>query len=448
MKRGYPLAVLLAIMTLTSADTVAMGLLLQSIKVDLGLSDTQLGLLTGIAFGLFYAIVGLPIGRWADQGNRVTIIAIAATLWSAMLSLCVFVGNFIQLFFIRVGAGVGQAGCNPAALSLIADYFGRAERPRAISKSALGWPLSLLIGCLAGWLNQYFGWRLTFLLLGLPGFAAAALVWFSLKEPRLMEGEGTSILHSEDSELADGGGPREDPSSLREVMQGLWASSAARHLLLFWVVAAFFIIGAAQFQAAFLMRSYGLKTGEVSTWFALVSGTCGLVGTYLGGAWASRRAANNERLQLKAAAIAYSGLAFSSACIYLSNTKYWAFGFMGIGSLIQHMPIGPLYGTLQTLVTPRRRATAIALSFLLSNVIGIGLGPLVTGALSDALRHPFGTESLRYALLAFCPGYLWGAWHLWRASKTVMRELVVMQEKPGDLDVGTLHESTARLPVA
>lgn len=422
------LTILLAVMALTGADVVAMGLLLQDIKVDLNLSDTQLGALTGIAFALFYAVMGLPIARWADRGNRVAIIAIAIALWSAMLTLCAVAGNFLQLFLIRVGAAVGQAGGSPAALSLIADHFTRAERPRAIARSTLGWPLGLLIGCLAGWLNQFFGWRMTFVLLGLPGFVAAALVWFTLKEPRLVKATTSSLSAPGARELARDSGQDEVPPSLKEVARGLWANLTVRHLLLFWVVAAFFSVGATQFQAAFLIRSYGLKTGELGTWFAVIYGLSGLVGTYWGGEWASRRAANNERLQLKAAAVAYSGLALSSAFIYLSSTQYLAFGLMGLAGLFGHMPNAALFATLQTLVPPRRRATAIALIFLLSNLIGVGLGPLASGALSDALRPLLGEESLRYALLAFCPGYLWGGWHLWRASKTVARDLGTVQE--------------------
>lgn len=434
-------------MALTTADTTAMALLLQDIKVDLDLSDTQLGVLTGIAFALFYAVLGLPIARWADRGNRVAIIAIATTLWGAMMALCVLAGNFLQLFLIRVGATVGQAGCSPAALSLIADHFTRAERPRAIARSTLGWPLSLLIGCLAGWLNQFFGWRMTFVLLGLPGFVVAALVWFTLKEPRLVKATTASLSAPGERERTRDSREDEDPASLKDVALGLWANRTVRHLLVFWVVANFFNAGAGQFQAAFLIRSYGLTTGELGTWFAVIYGVSGLVGTYWGGAWASRRAANNERLQLQAAALAFSVLALSSAGIYLSSTHYLAFALMGLAGLIGHMPIGPLFGTLQTLVPPRRRATAIALVFLSSNLIGTGLGPLAAGALSDALRPLLGEESLRYALLAFCPGYLWGGWHLWRAGKTVARDLEVVQESSDGMALRSLGENTIETPV-
>lgn len=166
----YWLALLTAIMVFNYVDRVAMGLLLQDIKVDLSLSDTQLGLLTGIAFASFYAVMGIPIARWADRGNRVTIISVTVALWSIAVALCGAATNFFQLLLIRMGVAIGEAGCHPPAFSLIADYFDRAERPRAVARYMLGWPLALLVGFfVGGWLNQIYGWRATFVFLGLPG---------------------------------------------------------------------------------------------------------------------------------------------------------------------------------------------------------------------------------------------------------------------------------------
>jgi MFS family permease len=183
--RRYLLGVLLVIFAFNAVDRQALGLFMQDIKIDLGLSDTQLGLLTGIAFALFYSIMGIPLARWADRGNRVLIIALTTALWSAAVFLCGFAGSFVQLFLIRIGAAVGEAGCIPPAHSLLADYFDRAERPRAVAIYMLGVPLSALVGSfLAGWLNELYGWRFAFKVLGLPGLALAALAWLSLREPR------------------------------------------------------------------------------------------------------------------------------------------------------------------------------------------------------------------------------------------------------------------------
>src|SRR5258708_1391950 len=183
--KKYLLAVLLVILAFNYTDRCALGIVLQDIKGDLKLSDTQLGLLSGIAFALFYSVMGIPIARWADRGNRVSIIAITCALWSAMVVLSGVAAGFTQLLVIRIGVAVGEAGCIPPAHSLIADYFTRGERPRAFSIYMLGGSLSAAFGYFgAGWLNQFYGWRITFMLIGLPGLVLAALAWFTLREPR------------------------------------------------------------------------------------------------------------------------------------------------------------------------------------------------------------------------------------------------------------------------
>lgn len=427
--KNYLLTVLLAILAFNFVDRVALGLLLQDIKVDLDLSDTQLGFLSGIAFALFYSVMGIPIARWADRGNRVTIITITTALWSAAVALCGVAGNFLQLLLIRIGVAVGEAGCIPPAHSLIADYFTRTERPRAVAIYMLGWPLSVVIGYfLAGWLNELYGWRVTFMLLGLPGLPLAALAWFTLREPRRGESGidaasmpgGISLSQRDATALSA-------PPSLNEVCVTLWVNTTFRHLLFSFAVVYFFGSGIAHWQPAFFIRSYGLQTGELGTWFAAIWGLGGLFGTWCGGEWASRHAAHNERLQLRVMAVVYVGFAVISPCIYLSPNLYLAFGLMGLTAVGGAMLSGPLFATIQTLVPPRMRAMSVAAIYLFANLIGLGLGPLAAGALSDALRPWAGEESLRYALLALCPGYFWCAWHLWRGSKTVARDLEAVQ---------------------
>src|SRR5882762_8997075 len=168
--KKYLLVLLLVILAFNYVDRLTLGLLLQDIKVDLSLSDTQLGFLSGISFALFYSVMGIPIARWADRGNRVTIISITTVLWSAAVALCGVAGSFPQLLLIRIGVAVGEAGCIPPAHSLIADYFTRAQRPRAVAMYMLGSTLSMLIGYyLAGWLNAHYGWQTMFKLLAVPG---------------------------------------------------------------------------------------------------------------------------------------------------------------------------------------------------------------------------------------------------------------------------------------
>lgn len=408
--KHYLLGLLTVILVFNYVDRLALGLLLQDIKTDLHLSDTQLGLLSGIAFALFYSVMGVPIARWADRGNRVTIISLAALLWSVGVALCGMAGSFVQLMLIRVGVAVGEAGCIPPSFSLIADYFNRAERPRAAAIYGLGGALSFVVGFfMAGWLNELYGWRVTFMLLGLPGVGLAALAWFTLKEPRHVQQKTIGATATQ--------------PSLKEVFVTLWTNATFRHLLVCFAVMSFFNYGILMWQPTFFIRSYALSTGQIGTWFAVIYGVGGIVGTYLGGVLASSHAAYNERLQLKAMAIAIAAAGVLSICVYLSSTAYGAFALITLFVFVLSTVNGPLFATIQTLVPERMRAVSFALVYLFANFIGMGLGPLATGALSDAFQPWAAEESLRYALLSLAPGYFWCTWHAWRASKTVPSDL-------------------------
>jgi MFS family permease len=400
------------VLVFNTMDRLALGIVLQDLKIDLHLNDTELGLLTGIAFALFYAVMGVPIARWADRGNRVTIISVTTALWSAAVALCGAATSFAQLLLIRVGAAVGEAGCMPPALSLIADRFPREERPRAVARYMLGVPVSLTLGYFAaGWLNQLYGWRWTFVIVGLPGLALAALTYLTLDDARRT---GAAMEAAHTSSIVP---------SLREVCKTLWANRAFRHLLLGNAVWAFFGYGILQWTPAFFIRSHGLQTGELGTWFAVVYGIGGGLGVYLGGEWASRYAPDDERRQLNVCALAFVIFSALTAGAFITTDYHWAFAALAAGALGGNLAQGPIYATLQTLVPSRMRAMSTALVFFFTNLIGVGLGPLTVGALSDALQPGFGQESLRYALVILCPGYFWAAWHLQRAGKTVARDL-------------------------
>jgi MFS family permease len=423
MYRRYLLAVLLLIQAFNAVDGLTLGIVLQNIKLDLHLTDTQLGFLSGIAFALFYGIMGIPIARWADRGNRITIIAITTMLWSVAVALCGLAANFAQLLLIRVFVAIGEAGCIPPAQSLIADYFPRAERPRAIGIYMLGGSVSVVIGyTVAGWLNQLYGWRTTFIMIGLPGVALAALAWFTLSEPRIAKGKGVS-LDPGSASISHSMNSAPTQPTLKEVCTTLWASVTFRHLLVAFSLFYFFGCGILQWQPAFFIRSFGLKTGDIGNWFSGVYGVTTFLGTYWGGVLASRYAANREPLQLKALAVMSCLFGAFSASVYLATNRYVAFALLGVGAMIGATGNGPLFAAIQTLVPPRMRATSVALIYLVANLIGVGFGPLVAGFLSDALRPFVGEESLRYALLALCPGYAWAGWHLWRASRSIRADL-------------------------
>jgi MFS transporter, Spinster family, sphingosine-1-phosphate transporter len=425
--KNYLLTLLMLVLAFNYVDRLALGMILQDIKTDLSLTDTQLGLLTGIAFALFYATMGIPIARWADRGNRVTIISLTTALWSAAVALCGAATGFVQLLLIRIGVAVGEAGCIPPAHSLIADHFSRAERPRAMARYMLGGPLALTVGYFsAGWLNELYGWRATFVMVGLPGLILAALVRFTLKEPRQLQ--VAFAANPETGAVVDGaGGAHSSNPSYTQVVKTLGANAAFRHLLLCFSVWAFFGYGILQWQPSFFVRSHGLQTGELGVWMAAVYGIGGGLGVYVGGEWAARYAAGNERLQLSVCAIAFALFAVLNMCTYLAADQRLAFASLGLAVFGMNIAQGPILATMQTLIPPRMRATSIALVYLFSNLIGMGLGPLVAGSLSDALQPWLGHESLRYSLVILSPGYFWAAWHLWRASRTVVRDLKAAQ---------------------
>lgn len=416
--KNYLVGVLAVIFAFNNVDRLALGVVLQNIKIDLSLSDSQLGLLGGIAFALFYAIMGIPIGRWADRGNRVTIISLTAAIWSAAVALCGRAATFGQLLLIRVAVGVGEAGCVPPAHSLIADYFDRMERPRAIARYTLGAPLGFLLGYFgAGWLNQLYGWRMTFVLLGLPGLLLSGIAWLTLREPRRFGSAG--IPHRESTQSP----PGQTAPPLGQVLSVLWGNRSFRHLLFGISVWFFFGYGLIQWQPSFFVRSHGMQSGEVGSWFAVIYGGAGGLGMYLGGTLATRYAPGQEARQLRIGTLAFVFFAVITAVAFVASNKYVALSALALAAAGGSMAQGPLFAAVQTLVPARMRAMAIAIIYLCANLIGLGLGPLAAGLLSDALRPWVGQESLRYALLALCPGYLWAAWHLWKAGGTVVADI-------------------------
>lgn len=428
--KKYLLVLLMVILAFNFVDRLALGIVLQDIKSELNLTDTQLGLLSGIAFALFYSLMGIPIARWADRGNRVTIISLTAALWSVMVALCGMVGSFVQLLIVRIGVGIGEAGCIPPAHSLIADYFSRAERPRAAAIYAMGGPLAFVIGYFfAGWLNEFYGWRATFIILGAPGLLLAVLAWLTVREPRRR-----GLFPATEFQVA---GNQITETSISDVFLSLWRNITFRHLLLSFCAIHFFGYGILQWQPSFLARSYDLKSGEIGTWFAIIYGLGGAVGTYIGGALASRHAANNERLQLKGMSIVTTVHGVLSMLVYLSTNLYVSLGLLAVACVGGYGIYGPFFAAVQTLVPARKRAMAIAIIYLCANLVGLGLGPLAAGALSDLFENWAGSESLRYALLVLTPGFLLAAWHLWRASQTVRDDIATENEVREDAPLPT-----------
>lgn len=417
-----------------AVDLVAWRLVMQDVKVELKLSDTQLGLLSGFAYSLLYAVMGLPLARWADRGYRVAIISVSAALSGLMVALIGTAQSFAHLLLIRTLVAVGDAGSTPASQSLIASHFSRSARPHATSLMLLGGSISgVLAPPLAGWLNEAYGWRATFVAIGLPGLALAAIAWWIL---RTFETGPQPSRPLDGSETVRGTEPYTAAApSARDVFVTLWSLPTFRFVLLGWLTLMFLGSGLAKWEAVFFRRVHVLQTGELGLWIGFVT-LAGLAGIYGGGYLASRYAPNNERLQLKAMGIAYAAYSILAICVYMAPDYRIAFAFAALKIAGGSMVMAPLYALLQSLVPAHMRATAFAVLMLFGHLIGGGIGPIAVGAASDVLEPLLGSESLRYALIAACTGFPLAGWLLWQASRTVMYDIARASEtrsatKPG-----------------
>lgn len=422
--RNYLLTFLIVLFAFNYVDFLGLGMALQSIKAELHLSDTELGLLSGLAFWLFYATFGLSMGRWADRGNRVTVLFVTRLLWVVFVILTGRATSFLQLLIFRAGAAVGESGCLPAATSLISDHFPRSERPRAMGLFYLGAPCASLITFVAsGWLLQLYGWRVMFTVIGLPGILLALLTRLTLLEPRTQR-------NFPPADIPQGTHTSPEPTQLpfRQALRTLCTNATYRNLLLAFVISYFFS-SSYQWQAPYFAREYGLKSGMLGTWLSIVYGIPGVFGTALGGIIASHWAKRNERLQLAAVAVLYCCAGLLLTAVYLTHNYYLAFVLIGLSITCFNLQSGPVFSALQTVVPSRLRAVSLMVVYFFANLIGTGLGPLFVGAISDLL-HPFvGVQSLRYALTMMGPWILFGGLFMWRASKTIGSDIDAVQRQ-------------------
>lgn len=396
-------------------DRQIVNILAEPIARDLGLSDTQIGLMTGLAFALFYTALGLPIARYADRPttHRPRLIAVALALWSAMTALCGLAQSFWQLLLARIGVGVGEAGCTPPAHSLISDMVPPERRSSALAFYALGIPIGSLLGLMiGGLLADLLGWRRAFLVVGLPGVAMALLVWFVLREPR--RGESLEALQARTTT---------DTLPLDAALKSVMGSRAFVLLLIAGSSAAFLAYGKVTWTTIFFQRTHGMTPGEVGLWFGLLNGLAGVLGTWLGGWLADRYGAQNRRHVLTAPAIGMAVAVPLAFMAYQAATWPVALALLLIPSVCNSLYYGPTYSAAQGLVPVRSRAIAAATLLFFQNLIGLGLGPLFFGVLSDLLQPAYGEDSVRYVLFGAAFLGLIPAFFFWRTSLRLDEEL-------------------------
>ena len=407
------LGILLVVYIFNFLDRQIVNILAEPIRRDLNISDTQIGLLTGIAFALFYTVLGLPIARYADRPgtDRAKLIAGALAIWSGMTALCGLAQNFGQLLLARVGVGVGEAGCTPAAHSLIADSVPPERRASALAFYALGIPIGSLLGMLIGGiLADTIGWRKAFLFVGTPGLLLAVVVTLLLRDPRRKR-------------VLDARKPVLPVLGMGAAIKSLLLSRTYVLLLAAGSAASFLSYGKGTWTTIFFQRTHGLSASEVGFWFGIGGGIAGIAGTILGGWLADRFGRTDRRHVMTAPAIGMAIAAPMAYAAYFMTDWRLALLLLLLPTLLNSLYYGPTYSSAQGLVPLQARAMASAALLFCQNLIGLGLGPLFFGMLSDWFKPMAGEESVRWVLYGAAWLGLVPAFFFWRCSLRLNADL-------------------------
>jgi len=409
--RRYALGVLVVVYTFNFIDRQILAILLPAIKAEFLVDDWVLGFLAGSAFALFYATLGVPIALLADRWNRRNLIAIAVAIWSAMTALSGVAGNIVHLALARIGVGIGEAGCSPAAHSLIADYYPPKQRSTAMGIFTLGISLGIMIAYLAGgWVAQNIGWREAFFMVGLPGLLLALVVRFTVEEPPRGMSEGK----------VDSG----HRTGVVAVARHLLSRKSFIHLAVGSGLASFGGYAVISFFPSFMIRTHGMSLAEVGLYLGLILGIAGGLGFAGGGYVADKVATRRRKYSLWSVSVATMFAWLFIFPIYLLDNPYWVLAAFVMPAIFSNFYLATTFAQVQGLVGLRMRAVASALLLFLLNIIGLGLGPMSTGILSDLLRESFGDDSLRYSLL-IVSGVVgpWSAWHYFVAGRHIEADL-------------------------
>jgi MFS family permease len=408
---GRVLAILLLAYIFNFIDRQIIGILAVPIKAELQLSDTQLSLMGGIAFALFYSGLAIPIAWLADRKSRVNIIAISVALWSAFTALCGLAQNFWHLFLARMGVGIGEAGGVAPSYALVSDFYPKEKRARALALFSLGIPIGSALGVFfGGWIATHLDWRSAFIIVGLAGLPAALLVKLGIREP--VRGGHDSI-----------DGSASEPAPPFSVVAGRLARTPSFWLLSFGAASGSILgYGLIFWLPSFFNRSFDLELSQVGWFYGSIVLVGGMAGTWLGGWLGDRAGASNP-----------AAYALVPALCFLVTAPIFAFGLFApsleigwilftIGQMLALAWLGPVIAAVQHIVPPNMRATASASFLFINNLIGIGFGIFFLGYMSDAMTAAYGEESLRYSILYGLGFYLLSALLYFAASTRLRRD--------------------------
>jgi len=409
--RRYALVILAIVYMFNFVDRQILAILLPAIRDEFGVSDAWLGFLTGTAFAMFYIVLGIPVARYADRHNRRNLIALAVAVWSGMTALSGMAANFLQLALARIGVGVGEAGCSPPAHSMIADLYPPEKRSAAMGVYTIGISAGIMLAyLLGGWVAENVGWREALLVVGIPGLLLAVIVRLTVVEPERGHSEGREALG-------------EQPPFLTTV-RFLWRRPSFIHMTVAAGLSSYVGYSVISFLPSFLVRSYGMPVDQVGIYLGLIIGIIGGAGFFLGGYIADHLGQSGHRRALSFIGITVLLTAVPYAAMFLSDSWQAALWLFLVPAATANVYLAPVLSQAQGLVSLRMRAMASALALLVINVIGLALGPLLTGVLSDFLEGRFAEESMRYSLLIVTSVILpWAGWHYIRAGRTIDADL-------------------------
>lgn len=416
--RPYYVLVVLALVSLVNYyDRNLLSILVEPIKHDLHVSDTQIGLLTGLAFAVVYTFVGIPVARLADRFGRARVLGAALTIWSAMTIVTGMSANFTSMLLARLGVGAGEAGGLPTTHALAAEYFSAKDRGKALSAIAFfaagGLTLALVAG---GLIADRWGWRTAFFIGGGLGLAVAALLVLTVRD-----------LAPPSKAAAGGGGAVEAQPSFFKAFAILWKRKAFVHLCLGLAWGAFGSYAQLIWTPAFLMRAYHLSPGQVSATFGSLTAVATLVPILVGGFFTDALSRRDARAPFWILAMAF-GLGLPGALAsFLTHDYRVVLALILPMTGLMSLWVGPAYALVQNLSGAKLRATGAAVFMLMTNLIGLGLGPSATGMLSDFLTQWFGPDALRYTLcltaLTFVPATI----HFLLANRTVKADIAAAE---------------------
>jgi len=404
----YVLGVLFVVYIFNFIDRQILAILLQPIKEDLKISDTALGFLTGFAFALFYTFAGLPLARVADRWVRRSLIAISLATWSIMTAVSGLARGFTDLALARIGVGIGEAGATPPAHSLIADYFPPDKRATAFAIYASGIYVGVGIGFfVGGWINDNYGWRTAFYVVGLPGILMALIVRLTVREPP----RGMSEAHV----------TTRRQYTIGEVWQFFGRVPAGRNASLAGAFHAFVGYGLGAWIPAFFVRLHGMTPGSLGRWLSWITAIGGLVGAFAGGWIADRWTRSNPRARPYVGMI---GALLSIVPLFITllvTDTQLALLFLLPYNIFTTLWLGPTVAIIQELVPPSMRSMASAVFLFIVTIIGLGAGPQVVGILNDWI----GTrEAIRYSLLSIAILMnIVSAWFFWQTAKTLAQDM-------------------------